>query len=316
MEKVFKKLLEDLSRANVSNKKKMAEKFGFTTVVEFKQYLDSGLNPKIATKKPAAIKVEENPLVDMVVAFDTTGSMSSYIASVRKHVEKLIGDMFTNTPGLRMKIVAFGDYCDMKSKGDFGRAYQTTDLTDNQNDLIRFVKEAQNTSGGDGDEFYELVIKKVVEETAWREGSKRVFLLIGDDVPHSVGYSYSDIVINSQIDYKVEAKSALKRGIQIDTLRIHPKRQWYQEVSTITGGVCMNFKNADRIGDIVEAATYLRGSKVEFMNKFKTASTRGEEDLVGAMKTMYMSSASTFDAEEKATLDSIAEEGKSKSKKK
>ena len=33
-----------------------------------------------------------------------------------------------------------------------------------------------DTSGGDGPEFYELVIKKIVEETEWREGSTRSIL--------------------------------------------------------------------------------------------------------------------------------------------
>jgi len=44
--------------------------------------------------------------------------------------------------------------------------------------------KAQNTSGGDGDEFYELVIKKIVEEMDWREGSTKAVLLIADANPH------------------------------------------------------------------------------------------------------------------------------------
>lgn len=61
------------------------------------------------------------------------------------------------------KIVAFGDYCDMNSKSDFGNAYQVIDLTDNEKELIKFVKNARNTSGGDGDELYELVRRNFLE---------------------------------------------------------------------------------------------------------------------------------------------------------
>lgn len=66
----------------------------------------------------------------------------------------------------------------MNSKTDFGDAYQCLPLTKNENDIIKFIKHTQDTSGGDGDEFYELVIKKIVEETDWREGSTRSILLI------------------------------------------------------------------------------------------------------------------------------------------
>jgi hypothetical protein len=37
-------------------------------------------------------------------------------------VTKLIGELFKNTPNLRMKIVAFGDYCDMQSASNFRKA--------------------------------------------------------------------------------------------------------------------------------------------------------------------------------------------------
>lgn len=108
-------------------------------------------------------------MLDMVIAFDTTGSMSAYINAVKTHVKELVPKLFSSNPDLRIGIVAFGDYCDMKSKDDFGRAYQVLDLTDDENKIIQFINKAQDTFGGDGDEFYELVIKKITEETAWRE---------------------------------------------------------------------------------------------------------------------------------------------------
>ena len=41
-------------------------------------------------------------------------------------------------------------------------AYQVLDLTDDENKIIQFINKAQDTFGGDGDEFYELVIKKIL----------------------------------------------------------------------------------------------------------------------------------------------------------
>lgn len=67
-------------------------------------------------------------MLDMVIAFDTTGSMSAYINAVKTHVKELVPKLFSSNPDLRIGIVAFGDYCDMKSKDNFGKAYQVLNL--------------------------------------------------------------------------------------------------------------------------------------------------------------------------------------------
>ena len=120
----------------------------------------------------------------------------------------LIPRLFKDNDDLRLGIVAFGDYCDMPDAYSFGDAYQSILPTDNANDLIKFVNESKNTSGGDWDEFYELVIKKIVEETPWRDGSTRSILLIADAEPHKLGYSYDNLVVGNRIDWRTEAKKA------------------------------------------------------------------------------------------------------------
>ena len=197
-------------------------------------------------------------MLDMVIAFDTTGSMSAYINAVKTHVKELVPKLFSSNPDLRIGIVAFGDYCDMKSKDNFGRAYQVLGLTNDENEIIKFINEAQNTNGGDGDEFYELVIKKITEETTWREGSTKAVLLIADAAPHEVGYSYRDIVSNSQIDWREEAKKASELGIKFDTMTIDPV-EWYKELSAMTNGVSVPFNNSGKTSQVIEAAALSRG---------------------------------------------------------
>lgn len=201
-------------------------------------------------------------MLDMVIAFDTTGSMSAYINAVKTHVKELVPKLFSSNPDLRIGIVAFGDYCDMRSKDNFGKAYQVLDLTNDENKIIKFINEAQNTSGGDGDEFYELVIKKITEETAWREGSTKAVLLIADAAPHRVGYTYKSIVSNAQIDWKEEAKKASKLGIKFDTMTIDPMYvEWYKELSAMTNGVSVPFKNSGKTSQVIEAAALSRGGE-------------------------------------------------------
>jgi hypothetical protein len=197
--------------------------------------------------------------LDMVVAFDTTGSMAAYIDAVRKEVSALIPRLFKENEDLRLGIVAFGDYCDMNSAHDYGIAYQCIPPTNNENDLVKFVNESQNTSGGDGDEFYELVIKRIVEETPWREGSTRCILLIADANPHELGYTYKDYVVGNQIDWREEAKKAASMKIKIDTITI-TDAAWYRELSAMTNGLSVPFHSGSKTATLVEAAVMSRGS--------------------------------------------------------
>ncbi|MGL5753416.1 MAG: vWA domain-containing protein, partial [Paraclostridium sp.] len=213
-------------------------------------------------------------------AFDTTGSMNAYISDVKNHVTSLIPELFKNTTDLRIGVVAFGDYCDMDSKHIFGDAYQVLDLTNNQDGIISFVKNAKSTSGGDGDEFYELVIKKIQEETSWREGSNKSILLIGDCNPHGVGYTYRGICVNNQIDWKVEAAKCKDLGIKIDTLSIKGA-QFYEDLANITGGICIPFKSSQKTSQMMEGYTYTRTmSTAAFTATLDKVMASGDDELI------------------------------------
>lgn len=197
--------------------------------------------------------------LDMVIAFDTTGSMAAYIEDVRQQVADMIPRLFKDNEDLRLGIVAFGDYCDMTNRDTFGDAYQCIPLTDNENEIIKFVKESKNTSGGDGDEFYELVLKKIVDESPWREDSSKAILLIADADPHEIGYTYRDYVVGNQISWRVEAQKAANMKIKIDTVSI-AGRPWYKELSAMTNGISVPFKSSGKTGTMIETATTARSA--------------------------------------------------------
>lgn len=213
------------------------------------------------------IKIENKQTIvdgklDMVIAFDTTGSMNSYIGQVKNHVSGLVPQLLKDNPNMRIGIVAFGDYCDMRSATEFGRAYQVLYPTSNEKDIISFVKNAHSTGGGDSDEFYELVIKKITEETPWREDATKTVLFIADCNPHRVGYSYGNIVQNAQIDWREEAKKASEKGVQFDTMSIHGKQYgWYEELAHITDGIYTDFRSCDKTSEYIKTVAYARGGE-------------------------------------------------------
>lgn len=213
------------------------------------------------------IKIENKQAIvdgklDMVIAFDTTGSMGCYISQVKNHVSSLVPQLLKDNPNMRIGIVAFGDYCDMISATEFGKAYQVLYPTSNEKDIISFVKNAQNTGGGDSDEFYELVIKKITEETPWREDATKTVLFIADCNPHRVGYSYGNIVQNAQIDWREEAKKASEKGIQFDTMSIHGTQYgWYEELAHITDGIYTDFRSSNKTSEYIKTVAYARGGE-------------------------------------------------------
>ena len=162
--------------------------------------------------KKVSTKVElEDGLLDMVIAFDTTGSMSSYIGDVKNHVKELIPKLLGANPNMRIGIVAFGDYCDMPSAKVFGKAYQCLPLTNDEDQIIEFVTNAENTSGGDSDEFYELVRKYLVNKPAilayssaakyegltYREYVKKIEVYVEDFLPELSDLKFKQIKLDS-----------------------------------------------------------------------------------------------------------------------
>ena len=201
-----------------------------------------GTNKSKKGKALEKVAPQEVGTLDMVIAFDTTGSMAMYIEAVRKEVSELVPRLFKDNDNLKLGIVAFGDYCDMKNAKELGDAYQCLMPTKNENEIIKFIRESKNTNGGDGDEFYELVIKKIVEETPWREDANKAILLISDARPHPLGYTYEDYVVGNQIDWRKEAEKAASKKIKIDTVTITDE-PWYKELSRMTNGVSVPFES-------------------------------------------------------------------------
>jgi hypothetical protein len=289
--------LKQFKKSNKERREKIAKKEGFSTVEDYLKFLSTGAKTKIITagklkskKTGGTTTVIKKEKLDYVVAFDTTGSMASYINNVKEHVRELIPNMFKQDIDLKMRIIAFGDYCDMESATKFGKAYQESEFTNDTNKLVSFVNGAQNTAGGDGDEFYELVIKKITEETPWRTGAKKAVLFIADDNPHEVNYSFGKIVQNAGIDWKKEAEKAAKLEIGFDTLSIHgDSRPWYKKLSEITGGVYMPFKSSNKMAEVVAASAYVRGSKKSkgvFYTAMSSALSSGDTELYGTYKSL------------------------------
>ena len=105
---------------------------------------------------PAKVERKVEEVVEVVFSFDTTGSMYACLAEVRRGIKEAVRRLQREVPGIRIAIVAHGDYCDAQS------SYVTRlqDFSQDEAALCRFVENVGATGGGDADECYELVLRQ------------------------------------------------------------------------------------------------------------------------------------------------------------
>jgi len=167
--------------------------------------------------------------MDMCISFDTTGSMSQVIAETRKNIIELTKNLFNEIHDLKISIIAHGDYCDEKT------TYLTKhiDFTNNVDDLVNFVKNVENTGGGDYPEAYEYVLNKV-QTFSWSM-SNRALVIIGDAYPHEPESN------PHKLDWRNEAQELAKMGVNIYSVQAlncgnSKSYTFYKQIAQITNG--------------------------------------------------------------------------------
>ena len=202
--------------------------------------------------------------IDLVVSFDTTGSMYPVLSQVRNDVANFISNMFAEFTDLRLGIIAHGDYCDK----DNPYTIRIMDLTTDEKKLCSFVKETAQTYGGDSDECYELVLNSAYKQLKWRDDADKIFILIGDASPHAPSYPQN----KDRLDWKVEADELRKLGIKIFSVHAlacyrSSSRAFYKSVSDTTGGIYLTLDQFSEIMDLIKATLYQQGGE-EKLNEY------------------------------------------------
>ena len=99
---------------------------------------------------------------------------------------------------------------------------------------------------------------------------KRALILIGDEVPHLVGYRYAGTGITNNLDWKVEAKSLSDIGVQIYGVQALGRRSsnfFYDQISSMTGGVKLDLSQFQHIPMYLNAVAYHQSGQLEEYEK-------------------------------------------------
>ena len=200
------------------------------------------------TTSAGGTAVATSEVIDVLISFDTTGSMYPCLTQVRREVDKLVRRLFADLPNIRIGIIGHGDYCDGP------RAITKLELTDDQKKICDFVRSVPATGGGDAPECYELVLHEA-RGFDWKSGTKKVVVLIGDDVPH--GPTYPQNI--KRIDWRNELGLLLEAGVSVYAVQALGQRhatKFYQEVAQRTGGFHLELNQFAQIGDMIKAICY------------------------------------------------------------
>ncbi len=120
--------------------------------------------------------------LDVMFVIDTTTSMVSFLNLAKDVVDKLVTRLAAVVPDLRIGIVAFRDYTD---------EYVTVqlDLSDDRYEILNFLMDLDAMGGGDVEEAILEAFQAARHQASWRDGTRRVVMLIGDAPPHTESWN-------------------------------------------------------------------------------------------------------------------------------
>ncbi len=183
------------------------------------------------------------------------------LTQVRRNVEQLIRRQFAEIPGIRIGIIAHGDYCDgprMISKHEL-----STDLRS----LTRFVERVESTSGGDAPEAYEAVLHEA-RGFNWTSGESKALVMIGDEVPHSATEAQN----RHRLDWRNEARALNDLGVRIYGVQCLNRRHatsFYSTIASVSGGYHLQLDQFNNINELLLAVAYRQAGE-EDLQRYET----------------------------------------------
>lgn len=199
--------------------------------------------------------------IDLVFSFDTTGSMYPCLSQVRSTITSTVKQLFRDIPGIRIGIVAHGDYCDAPPRGPY--VIKMLDLTRDEDEIVKFVQKVEATGGGDTPECYELVLHEARRLT-WSAGKQKVLVMIGDATPHPA--SYPDNV--KKLDWRNEVALLREANIHVygvQALNRSESTSFYREIAKGSGGLHLNLNQFRQVVDLVMAIAYKQAGEERLM---------------------------------------------------
>jgi hypothetical protein len=236
---------------------------------------------------------------DIVFSFDTTCSMYSCLAEVRRNIENIADKLFKEIPGLRLSIISHGDYTSSSYKfrnntsledkykyldNDKNLMY-IQDFTNDSKLIKKFIQNSPKTYGHDYPECYEYVLHKA-QKLSWRsDATMKCLIVIGDSYPHDVNNN------PLELDWMVEAKKLADQNIQLYSVQClnygnSESYNFYSKLSKIGNGYHLFLDQFSYIKDMMQAVCFRQYNKEQLEN-FETEIMTRDNGMSNALRMMF-----------------------------
>ncbi|MFH1211137.1 MAG: hypothetical protein V1645_04460 [archaeon] len=138
---------------------------------------------------------------NMLLCFDTTGSMGEWRKNVREKSRYLIEGVVKYAPDTQIAVIGIGDHCDK------GLMIQKRDFTSDPDQLSANLESIQNVQGGDTPEAYEDLFHEISELPL--DNTNTYVILVCDSYPHGI-HQLDDDGCPNKFDFRHELEKMRK----------------------------------------------------------------------------------------------------------
>ena len=249
----------------------------------------SGNRGSSKSAAPAATPI----VIEAVLCFDTTGSMYGHLTQVRATLVELVAQLVAmcrkHKAQLRLGVIAHGDYCDKTTSYVIKfLPLCDADASGRIAKVVDFVNGVTPTGGGDAPECYELALSMAAHKMGWGKHSRRLMVMVGDDEPHPVGYSYGGYT--NTIDWTAQLAMLAKKKVRIYSVEAGRGHRaavaaFWSELAAGTKGKCLQIDDASTLSGIVCCGIAKELGDAAYAEQGRQLRARGR--MTGEMMRVY-----------------------------
>lgn len=196
--------------------------------------------------------------IEIVIVFDSTGSMGSEIQNVKQRILEISSSVMRKIPRAQFSLVTYRD------RGDAYVA-RGIELQKNPSHLLSFINGVQAGGGGDRPEAVQAGMRVAIEDNRFRSKAQKVMILFGDAPPHAY-----DLPIC--LKYAERFRGYRKGQVHTVTCRAStPLREFY-EIARSGGGDAFLMNQADRLMDEILVLAFGPKNRDEVLRFFEVES--------------------------------------------
>jgi subtilisin family serine protease len=220
----------------------------------------------VETSVEKVLKTEVDNGLDLCFVVDTTGSMGDDIENAKANMASILEHLAAKTENYRVALIDYRDYPERSNESeDYPYKIQLY-FTSNNESITDAINGLDLGNGGDSEETVYSALMSAVK-LDWRSDAKKVIIILGDAAPLDpepiTDFTYDDVLLalfnaDINIDYEdsddrvVDALDAsLINVFSIGTDASSDAADFFEQISTSTGGSYASVDDASKVGDAI-----------------------------------------------------------------